>query len=387
VLANSGTRSFMNGRRLNLWTQRLSLNLLRSTVRLTIIGCAGFGCFVGGSALKCTMEVNGPRKRYWSDGYFLTPESLRMPYEEHEFTTEDGVTLTGWLINNTYHGKPSKRVIVLLHPYNMHMSSLLAVARCLYENRFTIFLVSFRSFAKVKTRQSLGYLELRDARAGIKFIKEKIPDARIGLCGASLGATTAIRVAPEFSDIVAVCADCPFARLKNAVTLRVASILYPVPMAIVHWIVSIADKLNILLYNYSFDEVSAVDSVSDPRFKFPFFLIHCEQDVITPIGEGDLIFESAVHTETKQIWRVPDAKHLETAYLAPREYAKRVVAFFDDCYDNVESGVECNAKTSARSAATESTEEKIPDESDNSGWISYFNPVQYYYGTNPSDKD
>jgi len=377
----------MSGRRLNLWTQRLSVNLLRSTVRLTVIGCAGFGCFVGVTALHCAMEVNGSRKRYWSDGYFLTPESLRMPYEEHEFTTEDGITLTGWIINNTKHGRPSKRVIVLFHPYNMHMSSLLAVARSLYENRFTLFLVSFRSFAKVKTRQSIGYLELRDARAGIKFIKEKIPDARIGVCGASLGATTAIRVAPEFPDIVAVCADCPFARLKNAVTLRVASVFYILPITIVHMIVAVADKLNILLYNYSFDEVSAVDSVSDPRFTFPFLLIHCEQDVICPISEGQKIFESAVHTETKQIWRVPDAQHLETAYLAPREYAKRVVAFFDDCYDNVESGVECNAKTSARSAATELTEGKSSDESDSSGWFSYFNPVQYYYGTNPSDED
>jgi len=375
----------MSGRRLNLWTQRLSVNLLRSAVRLTAIGCAGFGCFVGGTALYCVKEVNGPRKRYWSDGYFLTPESLRMPYEEHEFTTEDGVTLTGWIINNTKHGRPSKRVIVLFHPYNMHMSSLLAVARCLYENRFTIFLQSFRSFAKVQTRQSIGYLELRDARAGIKFVKEKIPDARISLCGASMGATTAIRVAPEFPDIVAVCVDCPFARLRHTVTLRAASVLYPLPMSIIHIIMSVADKFNILLYNYSLDEVSAIDSVSDPRFTFPFFLIHCERDSICPISEGEKIFESAVHTENKHIWRVADAQHLETAYKAPGEYAKRVVAFFDDCYDNVEK--EGYVKRSETSAATKLTRGKSSDESDNSGWFSYFNPVRYYYGTNASEKE
>lgn len=263
------------------------------------------------------------------------------------------------------------------------MSSLLAVARVLWDSQYAIFLISFRSFAKSPTRQSIGYLEIRDARAGIKWVKEKIPDAKIGLIGASLGATTALRVAAEFPDIVCVCADCPFATLPSILSQKVTSVLYVLPQTIVDYIVTVADSLNIFLYNYSMSEVSSVDAVSDPGFTFPLFLIHSECDVICPLREGEKIFEAAVYSERKTMWRVPNAQHLETSYIAPREYSKRVVAFFDDCYDNAER-VERN-QTTGNVASDEG--DNGDDDAYSPGLLSYINPVAYLWDSSKSSMD
>jgi len=234
----------------------------------------------------------------------------------------------------------------------------------------------FRSFAKNPTRQSIGYLELKDARAGIKWIMEKMPDARLGLIGASLGATTALRIATEFPGIVCVCADCPFATLPSVVTQKVASVFYILPPTIVDCIVNVADRLNILLYKYSMSEVSAIHAVSDPRFTFPLYIIHCEHDIICPQREGEMIFEAAVHSESREIWRVPDTKHrhLETAYRAPAEYCKRVVTFFDDCYENIERIENGRTEEGQLDEGVNAN-----NETDSPGFLSYINPVAYIW--------
>ena len=73
--------------------------------------------------------VNCPRQRAYSDSFVLTPEDLNMPYEEVQFFTEDGVSLTGWFIPQSSGGRPSRRVVVCCHPYNSNKSNLLGLAR------------------------------------------------------------------------------------------------------------------------------------------------------------------------------------------------------------------------------------------------------------------
>ena len=92
-----------------------------------------------------------------------------MPYKSIDFVTEDGVHLNGWLLEPTRMGKSSERLVILMHPYNIHKSNLLAMAQGLWNQGFNVFLFDFRSFAQPRVRQSLGYLEQKDALAAINW--------------------------------------------------------------------------------------------------------------------------------------------------------------------------------------------------------------------------
>ena len=146
----------------------------------------------------------------------LTPEDLNMPFQEVQFFAADGVSLTGWYIPQSHHGKPSQRTIVCCHPYNSSKSNLLGVARGFWDQRYSLFLFDFRSFAHIRTEQSIGFLEQRDARAAIATAKQLSPeDTRIGVMGASMGGAVSLIVGhEEETAAVGILSDCAFSSLS-----------------------------------------------------------------------------------------------------------------------------------------------------------------------------
>ena len=139
-----------------------------------------------------------------------------MPFQEVQFFAADGVSLTGWYIPQSYQGKPSRRTIVCCHPYNNSKSNLLGVARGFWDQRYSLFLFDFRSFAHIRTEQSIGFLEQRDARAAIATAKQLSPeDTRIGVMGASMGGAVSLIVGhEEETAAVGIAADCAFSSLS-----------------------------------------------------------------------------------------------------------------------------------------------------------------------------
>ena len=153
-----------------------------------------------------------------------------MPFQEVQFFAADGVSLTGWYIPQSYQGKPSRRTIVCCHPYNNSKSNLLGVARGFWDQRYSLFLFDFRSFAHIRTEQSIGFLEQRDARAAIATAKQLSPDdTRIGVMGASMGGAVSLIVGhEEETAAVGIAADCAFSSL-SAVLEQAVHHRFPCP--------------------------------------------------------------------------------------------------------------------------------------------------------------
>jgi len=137
----------------------------------TITSIAAYGAY----------RINRSRQRWFTDSFVLTPESLRIAYKRVSFTTEDGVTLEGWFMEQTVKGRPSERIVLGCAPFLKDKSSLLAVARALWDTGHSVLLFDFRAFApKQAPHETIGHLEVKDGRAALAWLRaNKPPNAKV----------------------------------------------------------------------------------------------------------------------------------------------------------------------------------------------------------------
>jgi fermentation-respiration switch protein FrsA (DUF1100 family) len=169
---------------------------------------------------------------------------------------------------------------------------------------------------------SLAHKELPDARAAIRFARERMPDAKLGVIGYSMGAAVALLVAAADPTIDAVVADSPFASIRDV--LENAYKLRRLPP---RFLLELSDVINRWRYGYQFAAVRPVDVVGEiaPR---PLLIIHGTADALIPAEQGQQLYDAA--GEPKALWLVPDAIHCGAYFLDRPVYVERVAAFFNE---------------------------------------------------------
>jgi len=308
---------------------------------LRITGWLGGGTvfLLGGNAvghgIYCSWSINSFRQPVFTEKFHLTPESLRMPYKSIDFVTEDGVHLNGWLLEPTRMGKSSERLVILMHPYNIHKSNLLAMAQGLWNQGFNVFLFDFRSFAQPRVRQSLGYLEQKDALAAINWCHKNVPcEDGVVLMGASMGASVCCCVAPKIEKVAnlrAVVLDCPFSTLEDVCRFNI--LMYGhLPAFLVDAATSVCRVANSLIYGYDLDNVKPQDSIKLLSDNVPLMIIHSENDIVCPIEHGRKIYENC-NSQTKGWWTVEQVEHCGGFFKDPTGYIRRVSRFLDDAFE------------------------------------------------------
>jgi alpha/beta superfamily hydrolase len=290
----------------------------------------------------------GPR--WFTDTFVLTPESLRIAYKRVTFVTEDGVTLEGWYLEQTVRGRPSERVVLCCNPYMKDKSTLLAVARALWDTGHSVLLFDFRAFAPEQARhETIGHLELRDGRAALAWLRaNKPPKAKIGVMGCSMGGAVALSLACEDdTDVVGVATDCAFASLKDVITHYFELKVTPhAPAVAVNAFVDALCAWNKMWsvccrrrkraaagltwcargwHRYGYDPADVGPLHKLDRLRVPMLLIHSNNDSVVPLEQAHIIHErAATPPELKKLYVVPNVEHIgyffsdEIAYSACR---------------------------------------------------------------------
>jgi pimeloyl-ACP methyl ester carboxylesterase len=142
-----------------------------------------------------------------------TPATFRVPYEDVEFHTADGVKISGWLM-------PSKeKSITILYSHGLFRSrrELLERAVQLWQLGYGALLYDSRNHGESgQAKVSLGYFERLDAEAAVSFLRDRAgPAERIVLFGISMGATSALLAAAETPEVGAVIADSSFLSFRD----------------------------------------------------------------------------------------------------------------------------------------------------------------------------
>jgi uncharacterized protein len=267
---------------------------------------------VRGSRLLVRPEVRpfGPEL----EGDPSTPADLGLPYEEVRFTTEDGVTLDGWLIPAE---RETRASVIVLHGFTGHRLPELAAVVPWLRRRYHVLQFDFRGHGASGGRLvTMGAFEQRDVAAAVGFLAGR-GLGPVALMGISMGAAIAIIAAPKLP-VAAVVADGPYAQLAHPIANRMREIGYPLAWIGSRLIVAAAWlRAGIALPS----PLSAVPHVA-PR---GLLLIGARDDRLISWRQAQALYEAA--GEPKELYVVDGAAHAEAWATAGPTYEQRVLSF------------------------------------------------------------
>lgn len=290
-------------------------SLLRAAGRTVGLVTGVYLAFVAarGSRLLVRPAVR-PFAPEWA-GAPSTPGDLGLGYEDVHFTTDDGVTLSGWLVPA---GRETRTAIVVLHGFGGHRLPELAAFVPWLAERHHVLQFDFRGHGRSDPGfVTLGATERRDVAAAVRFLEGR-GLGPIGLFGISMGAATAIVSAPDLP-VAAVVADAPFAELHHPVANRMRQVGYPLASIggrLIVWVASLRSRVRLR------DPISAVARIA-PR---PLLLIAPREDRLISWRQSVRLFEAA--GEPKELMIVEGAGHAEAYATAPGPYRERVLDFY-----------------------------------------------------------
>lgn len=271
-----------------------------------------------GIAAYTARELNSPRPLGWRDEYTFTPWEVQVPYEAVEFATEDGLTLRGWWFPQP----DTTRVVVGATGHKGAKTDLLGIGSGLWRAGNNVLLFDYRGCGESDPAPlSVGFYEQADLRAAVRFARARIPDARLGLVGFSMGAALTILIAAADPAIRGVIADSAYATLAGVVGAAYGR--YRVPS---RPFLAFSDRYNGWRHGYRYDALRPVDSVGAlaPR---PLLIIHGTGDGVTPVAHAHQLYAAA--GEPKELWIAEGAHHCGAYFLDRHAYVARAAAFFE----------------------------------------------------------
>jgi uncharacterized protein len=270
-----------------------------------------------GVAAYTAYHLNGPTHRRFLDDYTFTPWEVQVDHEAVEWRVE-GVTIRGWWLPRP----DSDHVVIGCTGHRGAKHELLGIGSGLWRAGNNVLLFDFRGRGESGGDAcSLAFYELADLRGAIDYAIERMPRARVGVIGYSMGAAVALLVAAADPRVRAVVADSPFASIREVVAnAYVRRRLPAAPM------VHLADVVNRWRYGYAYKAVQPVDVVATiaPR---PLLLIHGREDRLIPLAHSRLIYSAA--REPKELWEIPGADHCGGYFVDRPAYVARVARFFE----------------------------------------------------------
>jgi fermentation-respiration switch protein FrsA (DUF1100 family) len=234
-----------------------------------------------------------------------------------EFHSASGATLRGWFLP----GRKGAGAVVLMHGFRGSRLNMLSRARFLSTAGYTVLLFDFQAHGE-STGASIttGYLESRDARAAVEFVRAEAPEERVGVIGVSMGGA-AFALAEPAPPVEAAVFELVYPTIEQAIDDRLrlnlggwAIVFRPLMTA----------QLRLRL-GISADDLHPVEHVG--QITCPKLFIAGALDMHTTLEESRQLFAAAA--EPKEFWAVEGAHHQDLHELKGREYEERILSFFE----------------------------------------------------------
>ena len=254
----------------------------------------------------------------WLDDFTFTPFEFQADYEDVELVTADGINFGAWHFRQP--GSP--QTVVISGGHKGQRQGALGIAVALWRKGFNVVLYSYRGMpGSDRAPITFGIKEVLELQAVIAFARKRIPNARIGLLGYSMGAVVSLLGAAGEPGVQALVLDSPFSDLRRLLVENVRSVS-KLPGTPFVWM---ADVMLWLRTRCSMSACRPLDVLSslEPR---PLFFIHGGADAITSVNHSRRLYDA--YRGPREIWIVQGAPHTG-AYFADRPlYVERVAGFF-----------------------------------------------------------
>jgi dipeptidyl aminopeptidase/acylaminoacyl peptidase len=245
-----------------------------------------------------------------------SPADLGLPHEAVRFTTDDGVTLDGWLIPAA---RETRAAVILLHGFSWHRVPWLSLFVPWLRERYHVLQFDFRGHgASDPAATTLGSAERRDVAAAVRLLQGR-GLGPIALYGISMGGSTAILAAPDLP-VAAVIADAAYADIRHPIENRMREGRLPLS--------GLGSRLIVLgaALRARTRLMSPIDVVSRvaPR---GLLLIAPREDRLVSWRQSVAMYEAA--EEPKELYVVDGAAHGEARMLGGADYERRVLDFLE----------------------------------------------------------
>jgi dipeptidyl aminopeptidase/acylaminoacyl peptidase len=288
-----------------------------------IVAAATLG-YLGYLTVEGSRRMVSPGRRPFlpEEGEPATPADLGLVYEDVRFTTDDGVTLAGWLIPA---GRETRAAVVLMHGFSWHRLPWLAGFVPWLQPRYHVLQFDFRGHGDSDDALiTLGTLEQRDVAAAVHFLAGR-GLGPIALMGISMGGSVALMAAPDLP-VAAVVAEAAYADLRNPIANRMRASSYPLPRLGARLVVGAASLRARARLRSPMQRVAHIA----PR---GLLLIAPAEDRLVSPEQSRRMYEAA--GEPKELFVVEGAAHAEAHVVAPEAYERRVLEFLARHLDGV----------------------------------------------------
>ena len=259
-----------------------------------------------------------PSKPAFLDDFTFTPFEFQADSEEVELVTADGITFGAWHFRQT--GSP--QTVIVSGGHKGQRTNSLGISAALWRKGFNVILYSYRGMpGSDRAPITFGIKEVLELQAVIAFARKRIPHARIGLIGYSMGAVVSLLGAAGEPGVEALVLDSPFSDLRTLMAENVRRAV-GLPGRPFVWLAGLILRMR---SGTRLSECSpqAVLSSLEPR---PLFFIHGGSDGITSVNHSRRLYDA--YRGPREIWIVQGAPHTG-AYFADRPlYVERVAGFF-----------------------------------------------------------
>jgi uncharacterized protein len=261
----------------------------------------------------------------WGAGSFLSrpvnhtvvPFPAYLNGRDVEFESGSGSKLRGWLIP----GRKGAGAVALLHGFRGDRRQMLGRASFLSRAGYSVLLFDFQAHGESPGKQvTIGYLESRDARASVEFVKKNCPGEKIGVIGVSMGGAAAVLADPPL-EVDAMALEMVYPDIERATADRMESRLGG-------WSRGLSALLLMQLplrAGIGKADLRPIDRVG--AIKVPKLFIAGAKDRHTKLDESRQLFAAA--GEPKEFWVVEEAAHVDVHQIVKEEYERRILDFFE----------------------------------------------------------
>jgi alpha-beta hydrolase superfamily lysophospholipase len=244
-----------------------------------------------------------------------SPKAYGIPdYRDVNFTTEDGIVLSGWVLPPRSEGG---WIVILAHGYGDNRGKMLPEAEILNNAGHGVLLFDFRGHGKSGDAPvTFGDRERLDLSAAIEFIDAQSDGRRIGALGFSMGAGVVAEVAAVDERLEAVVLESGIATLEDEINYRARA----------YWLFSQLPAMASLGgEGIAVDDFRPIDRLCaiSPR---KILLIYGELDDAVPPGTAQAM--AAAACDPVELWEIPSASHSNFTEIVSDEYSARLIDFF-----------------------------------------------------------
>lgn len=259
-----------------------------------------------------------PMRPFYLDDFSFTPYEFQADYEDVDLVTADGVNFGAWYFRQP--GAP--QTVIISGGHKGQRQGALGIAVALWRKGFNVVLYSYRGMpGSDRAPITFGVKEVLELQAAIAFARKRIPNARIGLLGYSMGAVVSLLGAAGEPGVEALVLDSPFSDLRKLLVenVRHRARLPGTPFV---WLAGLMLRARSGSRLADCSPISVLSSL-EPR---PLFFIHGGADDITSVNHSRRLYDA--YRGPREIWIVQGAPHAG-AYFADRPlYVERVAGFF-----------------------------------------------------------